>query len=57
MTPLTRADLRSLGGTQPGWCVTIHLPTHRAGKDTEQDPIRLKHLLGEAAPLAAIYRY
>jgi len=47
MTSFTRADLRLLAAAQPGWCATIHMPAHRAGKDTEQDPIRLKNLLGE----------
>jgi Bacterial archaeo-eukaryotic release factor family 7 len=47
MTTFTRTDLRFLAAAQPGWCATIHMPTHRAGKDTEQDPIRLKNLLSE----------
>jgi hypothetical protein len=29
-------------------CVSITMPTHRAGPETRQDPIRLKNLLGEA---------
>jgi hypothetical protein len=47
MTPFGRSDLRILAAAPPGWCGTILMPTHRAGKDTEQDPIRLKNLLGE----------
>ncbi len=31
-----------------GWCVSLFMPTHRAGRDTEQDPIRFKNLLREA---------
>jgi hypothetical protein len=23
-----------------GWCVSLFMPTHRAGRDMEQDPIR-----------------
>jgi hypothetical protein len=30
-----------------GWCVSLFMPTHRAGRETEQDPIRFKNLLGE----------
>jgi hypothetical protein len=31
----------------PDWCVSIFMPTHRAGRATEQDPIRFKNLLSE----------
>ncbi|MEE4607729.1 MAG: hypothetical protein V2L15_02480 [Desulfobacteraceae bacterium] len=27
------------------WCVSIYMPTHRAGRQAEQDPIRFKNLL------------
>jgi len=30
------------------WCVSLFMPTHRAGRETEQDPIRFKNLLREA---------
>jgi hypothetical protein len=30
------------------WCVSIYMPTHRTGAETQQDPIRLKNLLREA---------
>jgi hypothetical protein len=30
------------------WCVSIYMPTHRTGVETQQDPIRLKNLLGKA---------
>ncbi len=26
-----------------GWCVSLFMPTHRSGRDTEQDPIRFKN--------------
>lgn len=29
------------------WCVSLFMPTHRAGRETEQDPIRFKNLLKE----------
>lgn len=31
-----------------GWCVSLFMPTHRAGRETEQDPIRFKNLIREA---------
>ena len=45
--PMTE-DLNRLieRGTQPR--VSLYMPTHRAGPDTRQDPIRLKNLLTEA---------
>ena len=29
------------------WCVSLFMPTHRAGREMEQDPIRFKNLLRE----------
>jgi len=34
--------------TYDQWHVSIYMPTHRAGDEIRQDPIRLKNLLGEA---------
>ena len=48
MDILTRNDLVSLSERRNGWHVSIFLPTHRAGPETQQDPIRLKNLLGQA---------
>jgi hypothetical protein len=44
----TREDLTRLAtsGTAPR--VSLYMPTHRAGPDTRQDPIRLKNLLTES---------
>lgn len=41
-------DLERLATAGPGPCVSLFLPTHRAGTETAQDPIRLKNLLTEA---------
>jgi hypothetical protein len=30
------------------WCVSLYMPAHRAGRETEQDPIRFKNLLRQA---------
>jgi hypothetical protein len=46
---LTRDDLKTLIEAPPSTCVSIYLPTHRAGIEIQQDPIRLKNLLRRAA--------
>ena len=48
MDHITIEDLKQLLGHFSDWCVSLYMPTHRAGKDTEQDPIRFKNLLREA---------
>jgi hypothetical protein len=34
--------------TRTDWCVSLFMPTHRAGRDADQDPIRFKNLLRTA---------
>ena len=48
MDILTRAELEQLMHKEQQWCVSIYLPTHRTGREAQQDPIRLKNLLREA---------
>lgn len=48
MDMLNRNDLQRLRERRDGWHVSIFMPTHRAGPETQQDPIRLKNLLGQA---------
>ena len=48
MDALTIEQVEGLFGRQPGWCVSLYLPTHRAGKEIRQDPIRLKNRISEA---------
>ena len=48
MDILSRDDLKRLSEERAGWHVSIFMPTHRAGPETQQDPIRLKNLLDEA---------
>jgi hypothetical protein len=48
MDTLSKKELEELTGKPEGPCASIFLPTHRAGVETRQDPIRLKNLLGEA---------
>jgi Bacterial archaeo-eukaryotic release factor family 7 len=46
---LTNAEqLNFLLQTRERFCVSIFLPTHRAGAEIRQDPIRLKNLIKEA---------
>ena len=48
MDILTRAELEQLMRKEKQGCVSIYLLTHRTGADAQQDPIRLKNLLGKA---------
>jgi len=45
---LSREELRDLALTCKQTCVSLYMPTHRGGKEVEQDAIRLKNLLDEA---------
>lgn len=46
---IDRKQLEFLARTNARNCVSIFLPTHRAGPATQQDPIRLKNLVEQAA--------
>jgi hypothetical protein len=48
MDILNPADLRTLIAQQGKWCVSLYMPTHRAGREQQQDPVRLKNLLAAA---------
>lgn len=48
MDPIGRSELRQLMDVEREPCVSIYLPTHRAGAETLQNPIRLKNLIREA---------
>lgn len=48
MENLTLAQLKLLAQQTQSPSISIFLPTHRAGPDTQQDPIRFKNLLREA---------
>ena len=48
MDILNPAALKSLIAQQGKWCVSLYMPTHRAGREQQQDPIRLKNLLAQA---------
>jgi hypothetical protein len=48
MNLLSMSEARILMEKAGGLCVSIFMPTHRAGEQTRQDPIRLKNLIQEA---------
>lgn len=48
MDHLTMSDLNKLAERPWDLSVSLYLPTHRTGRNTEQDPIRFKNLLKEA---------
>ena len=45
MDRISRDELQTFLIRQPERCISIFMPTHRYGRDTEQDPIRYKNLL------------
>ena len=48
MDMITMEKLKSLIAEQSDWCISLFMPTFRAGLKTEQNPIRYKNLLAEA---------
>lgn len=49
MHPFTVGDLQDLLGERRGPCVSIYLPTHRRPDGANEDRVRFKNLLDEAA--------
>lgn len=48
MPLLSREELKTLVEQPEGLCVSIFLPTHQAGPQIQQDPIRFKNLMRQA---------
>ena len=48
MDVLNPTALKSLVSQQGKWCVSLYMPTHRVGREQQQDPVRLKNLLAKA---------
>lgn len=48
MDAITMTELKTFLVGCSGWHVSLFMPTHQAGRETEQDPIRFKNLLREA---------
>ncbi len=47
MNILNIEELKTLIGDHSEWCISVFMPTHRSGRETEQDPIRYRNLLRE----------
>jgi hypothetical protein len=47
MDIITMAGLKTFLTRYPGWYISLFMPTHRRGRETEQDPIRFRNLLRE----------
>lgn len=45
---ITKETILDLAQEENDICISIYLPTHKAGEDVQQDPIRFKNLLVEA---------
>ena len=45
---LKQDDLRQLIETSGEYCVSLYQPTHKTGREQQQDPIRLKNLITDA---------
>lgn len=48
MDILKQDDLRQIVETSGEYCVSIYQPTHKTGREQQQDPIRLKNLISDA---------
>ena len=48
MDILKQADLKNLIETTGKWCASLYMPTHRFGREQQQDPIRFKNQIAEA---------
>ena len=48
MDVLKRTDFQQLVETNGKWHISIYMPTHRAGNEQQQNPIRLKNLMAQA---------
>jgi len=47
MDIITMEEFKTFLARYPGWYVSLFMPTHRRGRETEQDPIRFRNLLRE----------
>jgi hypothetical protein len=51
MNVVTTSDLYELASAESKWCVSIYMPTHPAGREGQQDAIRLRNLVTTAEEL------
>lgn len=55
MDTLKKNELKELAEIEGEWCVSLYMPTHRAGRETQQDPIRLRNLISQAQEMLIEY--
>jgi hypothetical protein len=55
MDTLEQKDIRELIETSGAWSVSLYMPTHRVGREQQQDPIRLKNLFVQAKEMLSDY--
>lgn len=48
MDQVTYETIEQLSNHNAGLCISLYLPTHRAGRETQQGPIHLKNRIAEA---------
>jgi hypothetical protein len=48
MDILKQTDLKQLMETTGEWCLSLFMPTHRFGREQQQDPVRFKNLIARA---------
>ena len=48
MDILHPTDLQALIEITNEWCISLYMPTHRFGREQQQDPIRLKEPVGSS---------
>lgn len=48
MDILNKDDLEQLIKVKDEYCISFYMPTHRTGREQQQDPIRYKNLIAEA---------
>lgn len=48
MDIVRKDDLKTLLDAQEGWCVSLYMPSVRAGTETQQNPIRFRNMLRTA---------
>jgi len=48
MDILNPTDLHALIGVTDTWCISLYMPTHRIGREQQQDPVRLRNILTAA---------
>jgi hypothetical protein len=48
MYRLSVDELKTLMTQRPGWHVSLYMPMHQAGTETQQNPVRCKNLRRQA---------